>query len=164
MTSLWRLLAELVGSFVFGLGASILPVFNNEAYVLASQATGVARWWTVGIGLGLGNGIGKTVVVLLLRQGRRLPWGRRISPTSEPTPGEGRWRRWGRQLLALVGDPRWGVPVVALSAATSLPPNYPVTVVAAASRMRWWWFAIADTTGAVVRMVALCLVGAGIFG
>lgn len=169
---MWRWLLEVLGSFGFGLAAAVVPVFNNEAYILASQWAGLAGFVPVVFGLGLGNGLGKTLVFVLVRQGKRLPWWRRPSAVSDAEARAPRhprlaaawrtWQGWMSILSRLVGDPRWGVPVVALGAATSLPPIYPTTLLAAATRMRVGWFALAVTVGSLARMTALALVARGV--
>lgn len=149
---MWRWIVELVASAAFGF-AAIVPVFNNEAYIVGAHATGLAALVPVWIGLTVGNGVGKAFVVWLLRQGRRLPWWRdRPEPEGEPS----RWRRWMDQLLALVGS-RWGAALVVVSAAMSIPPLYPTTVAVAASRMRLLTFWAACTLGIAIRVGALCL-------
>lgn len=156
---MWRWVVELVVSTAFGCAAAIVPLFNNEAYAVAARATNVAGLWPVVIGLGVGNGIGKSVVVVLVRAGKRLPWWRpEPDPSDVPAPEaapRSRWRRWTARLLDLVGNPRWGVPLVALSAATSIPPIYPTTLLAATTRMRLGWFWLAATVGSLVRIAVL---------
>lgn len=140
-------LATLLVSLGFGTGAGIVPVFNNEAFVVGSQITGLGDAAWVIAGLGLGNGIGKTIVLLLLRGGRRLPWWRGDSSRPDPDRAAAlarrrprlavwvaRWHRLVAFLLGTVEDRRWGPAVILLSAATGIPPLYPLTLVMAVAR------------------------------
>lgn len=174
-----RWLAELAVSFGFGIVAAILPTLNNEAYILASQLTGLAAAWPVIVGLGLGNGLGKMIVFRLVRAGSRLPWwtlASRNTPKlgvdapAEPSVIRRPWwhQRWNaiqcltRRLLPHIESPRWGAPIVALAAATSIPPIYPVTLLAGATRMPSWVFAIAVTLGSLVRAALLVAIALGL--
>ena len=55
-----------------------------------------------------------------------------------------RLKAWTAWLLALVGDPRWGLPIVGVAAVIGLPPLYAVALLAGATKMRacgsplWW--------------------------
>lgn len=169
---MWRWVAELLTSLGFGVLAAILPVFNNEAFVAGSQWLGVGGLVPVVVGLGIGNGIGKTIVLLLVRAGKQLPWSHRprvVADAEAPAPRHPRlsaawrrWRGWMAALSRLVSDARWGVPLVTLSAATSIPPVYPTTVVAATTRMRAAWFFLAVAFGSCVRMALVALAARGL--
>lgn len=161
---------SLVAACCYAAGGAIVPVLNSEAYLVGTQW---ARWSDLApvvAGLALGNGVGKTALLVLLRQGRRLPWrrGAAVLDPREPVGADRGWRRRWRlvmqRALALTSHRRWGVVLVFVSAATSLPPLYPVTVVAAASRMRVGAFAVAASLGVGVRMSILGLLTARLIG
>lgn len=69
-----RFWIELASAFGYGVLASIVPVFNGEAFIVAAQATGVLDPISLGVGLGAGQGVGKAILFQLVRQGKRLPW------------------------------------------------------------------------------------------
>jgi membrane protein YqaA with SNARE-associated domain len=61
------------------------------------------------------------------------------------------------RLLELVGQKRWGLPIVLLAAVVGLPPLYAVALLAGATTMRVLWFATAVLVGRVTRFVLLAL-------
>lgn len=156
----WQLLAALG----FGIFGSIVPVVNGEAFIVAALATDLIGPVEVAVCLGLGQGIGKMVIFQIVRQGRRLPWASRRKQTSEPEPGSwrDRWRRlvaWG---VRLVEHPRLGPLGCFLSGATSIPPNYVTTILAATTRINMVVFGVFLTLGYTVRYVLIALALAGL--
>lgn len=143
---------HFLSSCGFGLAAAIIPIFNNEAYILVSQYSGLAGAIPVVLGLGLGNGMGKTLVFWLWRRGTTLPWAKKAQI---------RWR-WVERLLDYVSSPIIGPLLVLTGAAVSVPPLYPLTLVAASSAMRLRWFALAVTVGELLRMSWLVAAALGL--
>ena len=54
-------------------------------------------------------------------------------------------------LLDLVGQKRWGLPIVLLAAVVGFPPLYAVALLAGATEMRAIWFGLAVLVGRVTR-------------
>jgi hypothetical protein len=101
--SSWQAVIEFVVSVGYGLLSSLVPIFNSEIYIVASQVGGFAAEVTTAVGCAVGQTIGKVGIVLALRRGgnsglaRRL---RRSAPASRPVasgqgcePGRTAW--WG---------------------------------------------------------------------
>ena len=63
-------------------------------------------------------------------------------------------------LLGLVGQKRWGLPIVLLAALAGVPPLFAVALLAGATQMRLLWFAAAVLVGRVSRFVLVAM-GAG---
>ena len=68
-----------------------------------------------------------------------------------------RLKAWTAWLLALVGDPRWGLPIVGVAAVVGLPPLYAVALLAGATKMRALWFALVVAAGRLTRFVIVAL-------
>jgi hypothetical protein len=68
-----------------------------------------------------------------------------------------RLKAWTAWLLALVGDPRWGLPIVGVAAVIGLPPLYAVALLAGATKMRALWFALVVAAGRTTRFVIVAL-------
>ncbi|MFX4273107.1 hypothetical protein ACQBAR_07980 [Propionibacteriaceae bacterium Y1685] len=145
--------------FAISLASSIIPFTSAEAYVIAAQASGLGLLTATAVGTGLGAGVGKVMVFWALRCGKRLPWMRALAERPPREGWIGRLQRWNRRMLALVGDARWGVPVLALGALVGIPPLYPMVFVAAASPMRLWVFSLVTVLG---RMLRFLLIGYGV--
>lgn len=159
-----QILLEGLISFGYGLLSSIVPVFNSEAWIAATRV-GTLGAVSVGLGLGVGQAVGKVILFLAARHGSR--WSviekMRNRPRRHSTA---RWRirlqQWNDSMLALIGDHRWGVPILALSALTGFPPVYPMPVVVAPSQMRTWVFCVVISLGMVIRFLVLTLLMDGI--
>ena len=65
------------------------------------------------------------------------------------------------KLLDLVGQERWGLPIVLLAAIVGIPPLYAVALLAGATTMRALWFVLVVLVGRVTRFV---LVASGLNG
>ena len=156
----WPELLALLTSVGFGVLSAIFPIVNAEAYVIASQVSAVAGPISIAIGLAIGQTIGKCLLFLAVREGRdsRFIQHRRAEHRDEPV---GRFRTWFRAalatLLALVGQKRWGLPIVGLAALIGLPPLYAVALLAGATTMRLSWFAAVVLLGRSVRFVLVAL-------
>ncbi len=161
----WSQLLALLTSAGFGVISAIAPLLNAEAYVLAAQMSGLADAIQVAVAIGVGQSIGKLVLFLGVRRGKQAGFVRRHR--TKPYEELGRFRRWLRRvidkLLALVGDERWGLPIVLLAAVLGFPPLYAVALIAGATRMRAVSFWVVVLLGRIARFVLLVLgVGHGL--
>ncbi len=98
----WRPLIEFVVSVAYGVLSSVVPIFNSEIYIVASQVGGFTAEVTTAVGCAIGQTIGKVGIVLALRRGgdSRLVRRLRERPASRPVafgqgcePGRTVW--WG---------------------------------------------------------------------
>lgn len=161
----WAFCWQILSSFGFGVLSSVVPVFNSEAFIVAAQAAHLAGPLAISIGLALGHGVGKQVIFLAIRHGRKLPFAStHLNPRHPPQPGtwRARWRAWAERTAHLVESPQWGIPILFVSSASGIPPIFLVTVFAATTRMNFWSFSLWVTVGFFVRCYALSLATAGI--
>lgn len=162
----WGALWELLSAFGFGIFIAIIPIMPGELYLTAGEATQLTGPIVTGLGMGLGQGVGKAILFQLVKQGRKMPWLNR--PKAEkPAPEPGTWR-YRFQLAAdkaieLIEHPRWGGLVIFSSAAISFPPNYPTTLFAPFTKIRWATFSLWMTLGCVLRAVVTALIINGVF-
>nr|WP_076388220.1 VTT domain-containing protein [Vaginimicrobium propionicum] len=161
MTTLWGI--EFLSALAFGLAASLVPVFNPEAFIVATLATELIDPLSLGLGLGLGQGIGKAVLFQLVRQGKKLVV---VKP---PTPSEtprGKWRRRWQKLVekseSALTNKRLGPVIIFSAGAISLPPNYVTTLIAGGLKVKFSIFSIAMTVGFVARNLVEALLVAQI--
>jgi membrane protein YqaA with SNARE-associated domain len=153
-------LLALLTSIGFGVISAIVPVANAEAYVIGSQVSAVAGLIPIAVGVGIGQMFGKLVLFFSVRKGKELPFvrHRREEARREPVSrARARFRHRVAQLLELVGQKRWGLPIVLLAAVVGLPPLYAVALLAGATAMRGVWFALVVLVGRVSRFVLLAL-------
>jgi membrane protein YqaA with SNARE-associated domain len=153
-------IVALLASVGFGVVSAILPLANAEAYVVTSQVSGVAGAVPVAIGIGIGQTIGKLLLFLGVRRGKDFPLVRRHRREASHRPigpTRARFRAAGATLLALIGQKRWGLPIVLLAAVVGLPPLYAVALLAGATQMRVGWFALCVLVGRVTRFVLVAL-------
>jgi hypothetical protein len=82
----WQLLVEFAVSIAYGVSSALIPIFNSEIYIVASQVGGFAEETTTAIGCAVGLSIGKVGTVLALRRGANFRWVQRIRdhPVSRP--------------------------------------------------------------------------------
>lgn len=155
-------LLALLTSIGYGVLSALVPVANAEAYVIASQVSQLAGAVPVAVGLAVGQSVGKLILFMAVRQGQELWFVRHRSAVVRPV---GRWRSRLRAavatLLGLLGQDRWGLPVVLLAAVVGLPPLYAVALLAGATRMRAVPFVLTVLVGRTVRFV---LVATGTHG
>jgi hypothetical protein len=109
----WRPLIEFLVSVGYGLLSSIVPIFNCEIYIVASQVGGFTQEVTTAVGCAVGQAIGKVGIVLALRRGSRSGVVRRLRERRDrPRKPAGRvrtrLRAWSDRLLGLLGERRWG--------------------------------------------------------
>ncbi len=156
----WPDLLALLTSVGFGVVSAVFPLANAETYVVASQVSAVAGAVPIAIGVGLGQTLGKLLLFLGVRRGRdfRLMRRRRTPAVNRPIGSmRARLRAWIAWLLALVGDPRWGLPIVGVAAVIGLPPLYAVALLAGATKMRALWFVLVAAAGRMTRFVIVAL-------
>ena len=156
----WRPLIEFIVSVGYGLLSSVVPIFNSEIYIVASQVGGFTQEVTTAVGCAVGQAIGKVGTVLALRRGSRSGLVRRLRERRErPRKPAGRvrtkLRAWSDRLLGLLGRPRWGVPIVFLSACLAIPPLYAVTLAVPATRMSVVPFGVAVLLGRMLLYLAM---------
>jgi len=100
----WQPLIEFFVSVGYGLLSSLVPIFNSEIYIVASQVGGFTEEVTTAVGCAVGQAIGKVGTVLALRRGSRSNLVRRLRerrdrPASRPvafgpSSGPGRTGCW----------------------------------------------------------------------
>jgi len=151
-------LLALLTSVGFGTLSAVLPLANAEAYVIASQVSAVAGPIPVAIGVGIGQAIGKVILFLGVRRGKALKPVREATRPRRPVgPTRARLRAAVAALLALVGQKRWGLPIVGLAAVTGIPPLFAVALLAGATSMRLGGFAAVVLVGRTSRFVLVAL-------
>ena len=160
-TSVWltaRFWYEIASAFGFGIASSLIPVLNSEIFIVGSLASGLLGPLEVSIGLALGHGLGKQIMFLAIRKGRQLSvfWHRQKKP-AQPGSWRCRWQRWNTRTAKLVENPRWGMPILLISAISGIPPVYLVVIYAATTRMNFWWFSVWVTVGFFIRCLLLAL-------
>ncbi|MGL4832692.1 MAG: hypothetical protein ACRCWS_09005 [Propionibacteriaceae bacterium] len=144
-----------LASLGFGALAAVIPVFNNEIYIVTATVRSWAGIIPLALGLGIGNAAGKTAIFLAWRYGKQWLMTKKQSHQRPRHP-------WITALLSWVEHPVAGPAVVMLSCLCSVPPLYPTTLIAATSRMRWSWFALALVIGETLRMALIAAGTAGI--
>jgi hypothetical protein len=156
----WPDLVALLTSIGFGVLSAVFPFANAETYVIASQVSAVAGPVPIAIGVGLGQSLGKLLLFLGVRRGREF-WIMRHRPATPAGGSAGplrtRLRAWIGWLLALVGEPRWGLPIVGMAAVVGIPPLFAVALTAGATKMRAIWFTIVVAAGRVTRFLIVAL-------
>ncbi len=150
----------LLTSIGFGVISALIPIVNAEAYVIASQWSAAAGPIPVAIGIGLGQTVGKLLLFLGVRRGKEFPFvqhrreRRQTKPVSRTRL---RVRSVMSFLLTLVGQKRWGLPIVFLAAVVGIPPLYAVALLAGATTMRVPWFVATVLVGRIGRFVLVAL-------
>jgi membrane protein YqaA with SNARE-associated domain len=140
----------------FGVISAIVPVVNAEAYVVTSQVTALAGAIPIAVGVGIGQMVGKLLLFLGVRRGREFAIFRRRrhdGPVRPVGPTRARLRAFSARLLELVGQPRWGLPIVLLAAVVGIPPLYAVALLAGATKMPVLAFALTVLVGRVTRFI-----------
>jgi membrane protein YqaA with SNARE-associated domain len=161
----WDELLALLTSIGFGLVSAIVPLANAEAYIVASQVTALAGAIPVAVGVGIGQTIGKVLLFLGVRRGREFAIVRRHRPdtrTRPVGPTGVRMRALLARLLDLIGQKRWGLPIVLLAAVVGVPPLYAVALLAGATRMPVLGFALTVLVGRVTRFVLVATGSVGL--
>ena len=153
----WRLLIEFVVAIGYGVLSSVVPIFNAEIYIVASQVGGFTEEVTTAVGCAIGQTIGKVGTVLALRQGRssRLVRKVRERPRKLAVVFARSCEPWSDRMMGLLGERRWGVPIVLLSACVGLPPLYAVTLAVPATEMPVVLFGAAVLIGRMALFLAI---------
>lgn len=152
----WDELGRLLGSVGVGVVSAIVPLVNAETYVVATRVSLSAGPLPIVLGVALGQTIGKVLLFLAVRRGKQSRFFKRERRRLREAPAGGArasFRRFVAALLALVGQKRWGLPIVLLAAVTGIPPLYAVALLAGATRMRVGWFALMVLIGRFVRFL-----------
>ncbi len=152
----WAELGELVTSIGYGVLSALVPLANAEGYVVVSGMSSIGRAVPVVAGIALGQTLGKVLLFLGVRRGKQFPFVRRERVRlrrQSVGPARRKLRRTLTGLLRLVGEKRWGLPIVLLAAVVGFPPLYAVALLAGATRMRIGWFAAAVLLGRTIRFV-----------
>ena len=156
----WPDVVALVTSVGFGVVSAVFPLVNAETYVVASQVSAIAGPVSIDIGVAVGQAVGKLLLFLAVRRGRdsRLIRRRHRPPADRPVGAlRTRLKIWIAWLLALVGNPRWGLPIVGIAAVIGVPPLYAVALLAGATKMRAVWFVLVVAAGRLTRFVLVAL-------
>jgi membrane protein YqaA with SNARE-associated domain len=152
----WAEFFALLTSIGFGVVSAVLPVANAEAYIVASQVTALASAVPIAVGVGIGQMVGKLLLFVGVRRGRQFAIFHRRRHDGRPRPDRpttARVRALMARLLELVGQKRWGLPIVLLAAVVGIPPLYGVALLAGATRMPVLGFALTVLIGRVTRFV-----------
>jgi membrane protein YqaA with SNARE-associated domain len=160
----WAELIALLTSIGFGTVSAVVPVVNAEAYVIASQLSAVIGPIPIAIGVAIGQTVGKLLLFFGVRQGKELPFvqhRREIRQQRPVGPARARFRAAMAKLLDLVGQERWGLPIVLVAAIVGIPPLYAVALLAGATTMRPIWFGLTVFVGRLCRFL---LVASGVYG
>jgi membrane protein YqaA with SNARE-associated domain len=160
----WAELIALLTSVGFGTVSAIIPIVNAEAYVIASQMSAVAGPIPIAIGIAIGQTVGKLLLFFGVRQGKELSFvkhRREVRKQRPVGPTRARIRAAGAKLLDLVGQERWGLPIVLIAAFIGFPPLYAVALLAGATTMSPVWFGLTVLVGRLCRFL---LVATGFYG
>jgi membrane protein YqaA with SNARE-associated domain len=160
----WAELIALLTSIGFGTVSAVVPVVNAEAYVIASQMSAVIGPIPIAIGVAIGQTVGKLLLFFGVREGKELPFvkhRREVQQQRPVGPTRVRFRAAVAKLLDLVGQERWGLPIVLVAAIVGFPPLYAVALLAGATTMRPLWFGLTVLVGRLCRFL---LVASGFNG
>lgn len=175
-------LLDFLLATAYGAVGAVVPVVNAEAYAIAAGALHPAGSVAAILGLTLGQGAGKMLMFLGVRRGKELRFfhprhaelesSEAAGAADDPPAGRGTeaelgplrrwWSRTVRVSLALVGDTRWGLPLVFLASSVGFPPLYPVVLVAGASPIPAVSFAVTMSAGRGLRFALLAWGGSGL--
>jgi membrane protein YqaA with SNARE-associated domain len=160
----WAELVALLTSIGFGTVSAVIPIVNAEAYVIASQMSAVMGPIPIAIGIAIGQTIGKLLLFFGVREGKELRFvkhRREIQKQRSVGPVRARFRVFMAKLLDLVGQERWGLPIVLVAAVVGFPPLYAVALLAGATTMKPVWFGLTVLVGRLCRFL---LVASGFQG
>jgi membrane protein YqaA with SNARE-associated domain len=160
----WAELVALLTSIGFGAVSAIVPIVNAEAYVIASQMSAVIGPVPIAIGIAIGQTVGKLVLFFGVREGKELSFVKHRREAQKQRPVgrfRARFRAFMAKLLDLVGQKRWGLPIVFVAAIVGVPPLYAVALLAGATTMKPLWFGLTVLVGRLCRFL---LVASGFQG
>ncbi len=153
----------VVTAFLYGIGSAIIPILNAEAYVTATALVlSSTEIVVMVVGVSAGTTVGKVILVRAARAGREVA---RRRPRKVREPGRfGRAVRFvGDILIAWLDHPVRAVVTVFVSSFVGIPPLLAVAVVAGASTMKMWVFAVAVFVGRAGRFAAIAGAAYGLF-
>jgi membrane protein YqaA with SNARE-associated domain len=158
----WADVLALLTSIGFGTLSAVVPIANAETYVIASQVSAIAGPVPIAIGVGIGQTIGKLLLFLGVRRGKEFAIVRRRREQRQQQlkpvgPVRAKFRVVVAKLLDLVGQKRWGLPIVGIAAVVGIPPLYAVALIAGATTMRTILFALVVLVGRITRFVLVAL-------
>lgn len=161
----WQLITIFLASLGYGVLSSFLPVFNSEIYIVAAQALGVSAEVVTAVGVAMGQTIGKTTIVLALRNGTKISFlarqvdkvrARAETSAGQPVGGVRRAiRHWSQRLLSVLGHSRWGALIVFVAGLTTVPPIFAVQFLVPATKMPIWVFAVSLFLGRCLLFLAV---------
>jgi membrane protein YqaA with SNARE-associated domain len=160
----WAELVALLTSIGFGTVSAVVPIVNAEAYVIASQMSAVMGPIPIAIGIAMGQTVGKLLLFLGVRHGKELSFikhRQEVRKQRPVGPTRARFRAFMAKLLDLVGQERWGLPIVLVAAIVGFPPLYAVALLAGATTMSPVWFGLTVLVGRLCRFL---LVATGFSG
>jgi membrane protein YqaA with SNARE-associated domain len=160
----WAELVALLTSIGFGTVSAIVPIVNAEAYVIASQMSAVMGPIPIAIGIAMGQTVGKLLLFFGVRRGKELSFVKHRQEVRKQRPvgpTRARFRAVMAKLLDLVGQERWGLPIVLVAAIVGFPPLYAVALLAGATTMSPVWFGLTVLVGRLCRFL---LVATGFYG
>ncbi len=160
----WAELVALLTSIGFGTVSAVVPIVNAEAYVIASQMSAVMGPIPIAIGIAMGQTVGKLLLFFGVRQGKELPFIKHRQEVRKQLPvgpTRARFRAAMAKLLDLVGQERWGLPIVLVAAIVGFPPLYAVALLSGATTMSPVWFGLTVLVGRLCRFL---LVATGFYG
>lgn len=142
-------LTTVLSSLAFGLGSSLVPVLNAEAFVLAAVAA--HPWLVVPVvtGLAFGQTCGKLMIFEAALRG--------VDRFTQKHRKPGRLHALSQRLMALMSNRRHAVPVVFLAASAGLPPLALVSIAAGAAHQSRAVFAVTCFIGRTVRFAILAI-------
>ncbi len=141
----WVWLAAAVG-----FGSALIPVISIEAYLAAlGGAHTQVGLLTLALSAAVGQTLGKAVLYVLAAHATDLPWLRRKTQTESWQRGYARWHARAEHHPWRTGG------LVFVSAFSSLPPLYLLTVIAGQLRFGLPGFLAATFAGRWLRFVAL---------
>ena len=154
----WQPLIEFLVSLAYGILSALVPIFNSEIYIVASQVGGFTSEVTTALGCAVGQTIGKVGIVVALRRGGKSRLVRRLRERRPRKPAgrfRTRLRAWSDRMLGLLSKRWWGVLIVFLSACVYIPPLYAVTLAVPATRMSVISFGVAVLLGRMLLFLAI---------
>src|SRR6476620_2136188 len=112
----------------------------------------------IAIGVAIGQTFGKLLLFFGVREGKELPFVKHRREIRKQRP-VGPTRAWlrsaGTKLLDLIGQERWGLPIVFVAAVIGIPPLYAVALLAGATKMKAYWFGLMVLIGRITRFVLI---------
>jgi membrane protein YqaA with SNARE-associated domain len=118
----------------------------------------------IAIGIAMGQTVGKLLLFFGVRRGKELSFikhRREVRKQRPVGPTRARFRAAMAKLLDLVGQERWGLPIVLVAAIVGFPPLYAVALLAGATTMSPVWFGLTVLVGRLCRFL---LVATGFYG